>query len=344
MLTDRTWIYRICAAALALLVCGEGLAAAQQYPSTDPAAGLVNYQITPLPPLEAVGLPGEMPVPAGPALGSANTEQPAAEEVKPLEAEDSAAGEGDAAKPAADGEAGKQDEIKSDVEIPVEDDSWWYFWRPWDVAYELGVNGSVGNSNTHTWRSAIRTKKTTDTSVITANADYKKSLEESTTTADRLYSEWRAEFPNAANKWSWYLHGTVEFDAFRAYDARATEDSGIGYQWYKNDVGSFITRLGAGTSREFGGPTDEWVPEGALGAVIEHQLTKKQKLSFSSDFFYDLTNFNENRMNSQVDWAVSLDEEANLSLKVSIINRYDSTPDGKKPNDLDYSTVLLWAF
>lgn len=340
MQPDRAWIYRTWICAVAILSCWEGSAHAQQYPSTgynDFDPGLVKYQITPLPPLTEVGQPGEIPPPAEASPSDASAAKPAAEEVKPPEAD---AGD---AKPA-EGAEGKQDEIKSELEVAAEEESWWYFWRPWTIGYELGVNGSVGNSNTHTWRSAIRTKKATDTSVLTLNADYKKSMEESNTTADRLYSEWRAEFPNATNKWSWYLHGTVVFDAFLAYDARATEDSGIGYQWYKNDVGSFITRLGAGTSREFGGPDDEWVPEGAISAVFEHQLTKKQKLSFSTDFFYDLTNFNENRMNSQVDWIVTLDEEANLSLKVSIIDRYDSTPDGKKPNDLDYSTVLLWNF
>jgi putative salt-induced outer membrane protein YdiY len=332
MQTARAWICRISICTLAILSCWEGFAHAQQ----NADAGFVNYQITPLPPITEVSLPNEIPAPAGSEADNASAEKPVAEEVKPLEVEGNSK--------AAEGEEGQQDEIKSELEVPIEEETWWYFWRPWAVSYELGINGSVGNSNTHTWRSAIRTKKATDTSVLTANADYKKSIEESNTTADRLYSEWRAEFPNTTNKWSWYLHGTVEFDAFRAYDARATEDSGIGYQWYKTDVGSFITRLGAGTSREFGGPDDEWVPEGAISAVFEHQLTKKQKLSFSSDFFYDLTNFNENRMNSQADWSVVLDEEANLSLKVSVINRYDSTPDGKKPNDLDYSTVLLWAF
>jgi hypothetical protein len=49
-------------------------------------------------------------------------------------------------------------------------------------------------------------------------------------------------------------------------------------------------------------------------------------------------------MNSKADWEVVLDEVAHLSLKFSVIDRYDSTPNGKKPNDLDYSTVLLWAF
>jgi hypothetical protein len=33
-----------------------------------------------------------------------------------------------------------------------------------------------------------------------------------------------------------------------------------------------------------------------------------------------------------------------LSLKLSVIDRYDSTPQGARPNDLDYSTLLIWVF
>ena len=37
-----------------------------------------------------------------------------------------------------------------------------------------------------------------------------------------------------------------------------------------------------------------------------------------------------------------LDEATNMSLKLGIIDRYDSTPNGLKPNDLNYSLMLLW--
>ena len=39
-----------------------------------------------------------------------------------------------------------------------------------------------------------------------------------------------------------------------------------------------------------------------------------------------------------------LDEANNLSLKLGVIDRYDSTPSGAKYNDIDYSLLLLWAF
>jgi len=322
------------------LVCAITSARAQQYePGPMGSSGFVNYQIMPLPPVTEVFTAEELLSAEGPELlvdPKLNADA-GAEEVQPLEASE------DSEKEASTAEDDPE-LVESELEILVEDESLWNLWRHWEVGYELGVNGSVGNSNTHTWRSALRAKRKTDYSVLTSVFDYKKSMQESNTIADRLFSDWRAEFPSLNHNWSLYIHGNLDFDAFRSYDARLTKDAGVGYQWYKTDIGSFITRAGAGASREFGGTSDEWVPEGVLGAVYERKLTKRQKLAFSSEFFFDWTNVGENRLNTKADWEVVLDEEAHLSLKVSIIDRYDSTPNGSKPNDLDYSTVLLWSF
>ena len=58
----------------------------------------------------------------------------------------------------------------------------------------------------------------------------------------------------------------------------------------------------------------------------------------------DVTDFLDYRLKSKASWEVLLDEETNLSLKVSLLDRYDSTPNGKKANDLDYTLTLLWSF
>ena len=47
-------------------------------------------------------------------------------------------------------------------------------------------------------------------------------------------------------------------------------------------------------------------------------------------------------MVSTLNWEVLLDEVANLSLKLSVSDRYDSTPFGRRPNDVDYGLLLLW--
>jgi hypothetical protein len=33
-----------------------------------------------------------------------------------------------------------------------------------------------------------------------------------------------------------------------------------------------------------------------------------------------------------------------VTLRLGITDRYDSTPQGKRPNDLEYFGVLLWKF
>ena len=58
----------------------------------------------------------------------------------------------------------------------------------------------------------------------------------------------------------------------------------------------------------------------------------------------DVTDFSDYRLKTKIAWQVLLDEARNLSLKVSLLDRYDSTPHGLKPNDFDYAVTLLWSF
>lgn len=50
------------------------------------------------------------------------------------------------------------------------------------------------------------------------------------------------------------------------------------------------------------------------------------------------------RLNSKAAWEVLLGEEMHLSMKVGVLDRYDSYSNGKEPNDLDYFVTLLWSF
>ena len=68
------------------------------------------------------------------------------------------------------------------------------------------------------------------------------------------------------------------------------------------------------------------------------------KLTASADYFPDVTQFTDFRLNSQANWQVLLDEALNVSLKFGVLDRYDSTSGDAEPNDLDYSATVLWSF
>jgi hypothetical protein len=142
--------------------------------------------------------------------------------------------------------------------------------------------------------------------------------------------------------WKWFVNGTLEYDEFRAFDLRLAGNGGVGYRLIDNDLTSLTGRFGAGVSHEIDSPDDSYVPEAVYGVDLEHQLTARQKITGQADYYPSWEEYRDYRIETRVSWEILLDEATNLSLKISATDRYDSTPNGLKPNDLDYALLLLW--
>jgi putative salt-induced outer membrane protein YdiY len=215
---------------------------------------------------------------------------------------------------------------------------------PWSGNFELGLDGSEGNSPRLNFRFGFEAKRKTAEDVLSLDLDYHRNTNDSLTTAHRTFLDWRYERLFKESAWTWFAHGTVDYDEFQAFDVRVAIDSGLGYQFIDTDHTSFLGRLGGGWSREIGGPDDDYVPEAAFGMDFERQVTKRQKLAATVDYTPDVTDMADFRLKSKASWEVLLDGDTNLSLKMSVLDRYDSTPHGAKANDVDYSVTLLWNF
>ncbi len=220
----------------------------------------------------------------------------------------------------------------------------WYYYKAWNGSFDLGVNGSDGNSQSFNVRGGLNAKREAPWNITTITANYVNNSANSVQTADKVFIEGRYEWLFADTPWSLYVHEITEYDEFRAFDVRVTADAGVGYQFWKTADSRFKGRLGPGVSREIGGVNDEWTPELVFGAIYERQISKYQKFNFTIDYFPRIDDFTKYRVNSQINWEVVLDEINNLSMKIGIVDRYDSTPEGKQPNDIDYKTVLVWSF
>ena len=216
--------------------------------------------------------------------------------------------------------------------------------RLWKGNFELGFNGSEGNSETLNFRFGFDAKRKTDANILDLDLDYHKRTADNKETANRMFLDSRYEWLHGDSPWTSFVHQTAEYDEFKAYNVRVALDLGVGYQFLDNDATSLMGRLGSGVSHEIGGPDRNVVPELTWGLELEHQLTKRQKFRASTEYVPDVTDFADFRLTTKLDWEVLLDEDWNLSLKLGILDRYDSTPNGSKPNDLDYSITLLWNF
>ena len=90
------------------------------------------------------------------------------------------------------------------------------------------------------------------------------------------------------------------------------------------------------------GPDDRVVPEAVFGLDYAHSKDDFQTWQIQFEYFPDWTDFTEFRIEARVEWEVILDKDYGLSLKMVGIDRYDSTPINRKPNDLTYSILLSW--
>jgi hypothetical protein len=227
-------------------------------------------------------------------------------------------------------------------EYPFLDWSYWFPTDGWSSTFELGINGTSGNAETFSLRTGSRAQRKVDGTQFTVDMKYERTLANSVMTQHNALLNSNLESNLGDTPWTAFFKTNLEYDEFKAFDLRAVANAGLGYHLIKTDDAKFIVRFGSGVSRELGGPKDEYIPEAVYGAEFDRKINKRQKFYGTFDYFPNWSDYSDFRMVTNAGWEFLLDEGGNLSLKLAAIDRYDSTPHGRKPNDLDYSLLLLW--
>jgi hypothetical protein len=235
------------------------------------------------------------------------------------------------------------------AEMLPEDDSWWMFpaswYKPWEGSAELGLNGTEGNSQTFNIRAGAKAKYTAPWIEHSYEMIHVDNSSNGIKTALNGYFDGRIVFPLADTPWSYYIHARAEYDDFRDYNSRLSGDTGLSYDVWKHDHSRLLVRGGLSTSREIGGSENKFNPELTFGLELSHKFDDRQKISLASDYYPTVDEFlDDYRINTTASWEIVVSQSWGLSAKLSVIDRYDNTPQGRRPNDLNYAALMLWAF
>ena len=242
------------------------------------------------------------------------------------------------------------DELLPDgvAEIGPPDSSTWYqpgYWfgpTPWDTSIELGINGSSGTSESLSIRTGGYIKRESRFSKLDLSTSYNRTTNGGEATQDNAQLDARNDWLlDESSPWTLYATGNLFYDHFAAFDAQVNANTGVGYRFLHEPGLNLIGRMGAGTSREVGGPDDRWVPESLLGVEYSQQLSSTQKFYSKLDYFPEWEEFGEYRLVADIAWEIALVQPSNLSLKIAASDRFDSTPNGSNPHLVNYSVLLL---
>jgi putative salt-induced outer membrane protein YdiY len=218
----------------------------------------------------------------------------------------------------------------------------WFGPSPWDSGVELGMNGSSGTNDSFSLRTGAYIKRESRFSKLDLDTNYNLTAGDGKTTQDNakldLTNDWLF---NENSPWTLFAKTNLFYDKFATYDLQTNLNMGIGYRFVHSPERELMTRLGAGAEREFGGVENDWKPESLVGLEFTQRVTKTQKYYAKVEYFPEWDPFGEYRLVADTGWEIALSEPSNLSLKLSVTERYDSTPDGTDPNLLNYSVLLL---
>ena len=218
------------------------------------------------------------------------------------------------------------------------------FWKTWEGNIELGMNGTDGNSETFNIQAGILAKRKAEYHSEQIQLTSIEKRANGATTANTALIDKRLDLPMPQSRFNAFVHSLDEYDQFKAFRWRVSGDAGLGYEFIQDDITTLIGRFGGSVSHEIGGPNDVYRPELYFGGEFKHKWSDAHQISATVNYYPNVNDFTSYRLNSQAAWQIALSQAYGISLKLSVIDRYDSQPLGKRPNDATYSTLLLWTF
>lgn len=216
--------------------------------------------------------------------------------------------------------------------------------KMWSGQVDFGLNAASGNSELFNIRSGFGAKREGPRSDFKSSIIFNRASADGIETQNQVLSEARNEWKLDGSPWRLYLFGSAVYDEFQAWRVRVVSGGGLGYQFLDTETTKLQGRFGPGVSREIGGPRNEFIPEANLGVDFSYKISERQSFTSTVEYFPSFLDLNDFRVNSKANWECVIDPVRNISLRVGILDRYQSIPSGKKPNDLNYFTEIVWKF
>jgi len=201
--------------------------------------------------------------------------------------------------------------------------------QDWHGGFSLGLNGTAGNTGSTNLAAMLEATREAGMTTQSLDAYYFFTHGRSSTNANNLYARFRNETALAESSINWFVDVWYQYNQFS--DSFIGFNTGISQSFIDDGTTKIAPRIGFG------------VPDLYLGIDFERQLTPRQRIFATIDYYPDFS-FSDNRLNIYAGWELLLDDNG-LNLQLAVWDWYNRT-DSKtgQANDVMYLMMLGKSF
>jgi putative salt-induced outer membrane protein YdiY len=217
--------------------------------------------------------------------------------------------------------------------------------RKWSFSLDFSTNTTSGSTNEETTRLGMHIKRTLPRERTTFDGAYYHKKNTGKVTDSKLTIGVLEDWLNPGSRWFFFGTGRFDYDEFESWEKRANMQVGPGYNLITSDDVLLNLRLGAGGRKEWGSQNNNLKFEGLAGIDFAWDFTGKQSIETGIWFFPVLTNFDDYRTRSHLNWRYKLSKELDLSLLLGVLYETESIVDpGRDDTDTRVYTGLQLGF
>jgi putative salt-induced outer membrane protein YdiY len=199
--------------------------------------------------------------------------------------------------------------------------------RKWSFAADFSINTSSGETEEETTRFGAHIERTLPRERLAVDMSYYHKTSIGQVTDNKFTLGAVHDWLNPGSRWFFFTAARYDYDEFESWEQRGNIQVGPGYNLIKSDDVLLDFRLGAGGRREWGSLNSDLKFEGVAGLDFKWRLTEKQNFETSVWLFPVLTDFDDYRTRTTLNWRYRLAKEMNLSLIVGVLHEYQSIVD-----------------
>ncbi len=225
------------------------------------------------------------------------------------------------------------------------------YFKDWNSAVSLGLNGSTGSSENATMRMGFDAGYEDAEHRWDFKSFYYFASEDKIENENKVNAILVKDWFFNGNPWFAYASSTFDMDKFKDWNSRLQISAGPGYQFIKTDTLEIAARAGLTGVFEFDkdikdsagatiGQEHNQNLEMMLGAEATWHITPKQRFMISNYIYPSLTNGGEFRNLANLAWVHDIDWYEGLAVKLGIRDEYDTTETDSNEFKYNFSFVL----